>query len=189
MYLLNLILLSTFIIALSASTFKCADGSCVCDTDQEVVSCHNNASRTELPMPEKRLRGFVAIGITRNDLKTLPPEEEILQKYPDLLGIDVCGNKNFDTSIIPNYNKIHILACEGDEEKTYVDETTVPTDDCDIQCVAMQKVESAKKYLKHLYQLLLKKVEEVKDTEFFKEVSRTASSVGRDFMEFLRNHT
>ncbi|CAD5221352.1 unnamed protein product [Bursaphelenchus xylophilus] len=140
-------------------------------------------------MPDKRLRGFVAIGITRNDIRTLPSEEEILKKYPDLLGIDVCGNKNFDTSIIPNYSKIHILSCEAEDEKTYVDEAVIPTDDCDVQCVAAQQVENAKKYLKHLYQLLLKKIEEVKESDLFKEMSKTASSVGRDFMEFLRNHT
>lgn len=53
----------------------------------------------------------------------------------------------------------------------------------------MHKVEKAKEYLKKLYKMLLKKLEEIKDHELVQEVKRTATSVGRDFMEFLRNHT
>lgn len=65
----------------------------------------------------------------------------------------------------------------------------MPQDDCDLECVAMQHLENAKRYLKQLWQLLLKKVEEVRGHEFVKEVEKTATSVGQDFLEFLRNHT
>lgn len=67
----------------SASVFECLD-KCMCDTDEEVISCHNNPSRTQLPLPAKRLRGYNVIGITNNDLRTLPDENTLKSKFPDL---------------------------------------------------------------------------------------------------------
>lgn len=101
--------------------FKCLDKECVCDTDEEVISCHNNPSRTELPLPPKRLRGYTVIGITNNDLRTLPEESILRQKFPDLQGIDVFGNKNFDCDQISEFKQIHILsACDNETLGEYL---------------------------------------------------------------------
>lgn len=38
----------------------------------------------QISMPESRLRGFSIIGITNNNIQKLPPESELLEKFPDL---------------------------------------------------------------------------------------------------------
>lgn len=92
----------------------------MCDTDEEVISCHNNPKRTQLPLPEKRLRGYNVIGITNNDLRVLPEESVLKSKFPDLQGIDVFNNPNFDCTQIPEFKQIHILsACDNETRDGY----------------------------------------------------------------------
>ncbi|KAK5965813.1 hypothetical protein GCK32_006955 [Trichostrongylus colubriformis] len=63
--------------------FDCLD-KCECDTDDEVVHCHNG-ERTKLTLPEgQRLRGFPVIGMTYNNIVNLPDEKLLLNKFPDL---------------------------------------------------------------------------------------------------------
>lgn len=58
--------------------------SCECDTDDEVILCHNIPDRKEFELPLKRLRGFKVIGLTQNDIRKLPKEKILLEKFPDL---------------------------------------------------------------------------------------------------------
>ncbi|VDN07311.1 unnamed protein product [Thelazia callipaeda] len=94
--------------------FRCLDG-CQCDTDDEVIYCHNGA-RTALHLPESRLRGFTVIGMLNNAIKKLPEEKTILEKFPDLKAIDVEDNKPFDCESLKGYNIIKIYSdCEGND--------------------------------------------------------------------------
>lgn len=67
-----------------------------------------------------RLRGFPVIGLTYNDIVTLPAEEDLLTKFPDLQVwdvlplsqypiffqiVDVERNENFDCESVANYKK------------------------------------------------------------------------------------
>jgi hypothetical protein len=64
--------------------FDCLD-DCECDTDDEVIHCHNKPNRERLQMPSTRLRGFSVLGLTRNNIKVLPSQDLLLEKFPDLL--------------------------------------------------------------------------------------------------------
>ena len=69
--------------SVSGYVFKCIN-DCECDTDFETIHCHNNKERQRLELPEKRLRGYTVIGITNNDIRVLPSEELLKEKFPDL---------------------------------------------------------------------------------------------------------
>lgn len=56
-----------------------------------MIHCHNG-ERTQLRLPSgSRLRGFPVIGITYNQIRTLPDEETLLAKFPDLKVGGFCG--------------------------------------------------------------------------------------------------
>ncbi|VDK64165.1 unnamed protein product, partial [Cylicostephanus goldi] len=94
---------------LLAYVFECLD-NCECDTDDEVVHCHNG-NRKELPLPTgQRLRGFPVIGMTYNDLHRLPDEGTLLTKFPDLKVVDVERNPNFDCDSLKEYDRVKIVS-------------------------------------------------------------------------------
>uniref|UniRef100_A0A0R3QN65 ATPase n=1 Tax=Brugia timori TaxID=42155 RepID=A0A0R3QN65_9BILA len=84
---------------------------CQCDTDDEVIYCHNGR-RTTLELPDIRLRGFIVIGLTNNAIEKLPDEKSILELFPDLMNefkaIDVEGNAQFDCESLKAYKKIKV---------------------------------------------------------------------------------
>ncbi|VDM79098.1 unnamed protein product [Strongylus vulgaris] len=106
--------------------FDCLD-DCECDTDDEVVHCHNG-NRKELALPKgialpifltrdkrtfrlgQRLRGFPVIGMTYNDLHRLPDEATLITKFPDLKVIDVERNPNFDCDSLKEYDRVKIVS-------------------------------------------------------------------------------
>ncbi|KAK6023421.1 hypothetical protein OSTOST_10792 [Ostertagia ostertagi] len=89
--------------------FDCLD-RCECDTDDEVVHCHNG-ERTHLTLPTgQRLRGFPVIGMTYNNIVNLPDEKLLLNKFPDLKVIDVERNPNFNCSSLSQYDQIKIVS-------------------------------------------------------------------------------
>lgn len=102
------------------------DGSCVCDTDTEIINCQNNRSRTLMPLPENRLRGYIVIRITKNNLTELPMEDELLAKFPDLKAVDVCGNKELPEGIGKGYSKIQIFQLEDCNGLDVEDEIVLP---------------------------------------------------------------
>lgn len=57
---------------------------CECDTDDEVIHCQDRKFHETLDLPPNRLRGFKVIGLTRNNIKNLPDEKILLEKFPDL---------------------------------------------------------------------------------------------------------
>ncbi|KIH55569.1 hypothetical protein ANCDUO_14273 [Ancylostoma duodenale] len=89
--------------------FDCLD-NCECDTEDEVVHCHNG-DRTELALPHgQRLRGFPVIGLTYNNIVRLPDEATLLSKFPDLKVIDVERNPNFDCDSLSDYDRVKIVS-------------------------------------------------------------------------------
>uniref|UniRef100_A0A915PER5 Uncharacterized protein n=1 Tax=Setaria digitata TaxID=48799 RepID=A0A915PER5_9BILA len=75
-----------------------------------------NLNEAQLYLPENRLRGFAVIGLTNNAIKTLPDEKTILEKYPNLMAIDVEGNERFDCDSLKGYKIIKVYSdCEGTE--------------------------------------------------------------------------
>ncbi|VBB26451.1 unnamed protein product [Acanthocheilonema viteae] len=99
---------------LARYVFPCLD-ECQCDTDDEVIYCHNG-HRTTLELPEIRLRGFIVIGLTNNAIKKLPNEKSLLELFPDLMAIDVEGNAQFDCESLKEYKEIKIYSdCNGTE--------------------------------------------------------------------------
>ncbi|KAI6205032.1 hypothetical protein M3Y94_00745900 [Aphelenchoides besseyi] len=164
----SLALLALIFAVAQAHVFRCLDDGCLCDTDEELISCHNNGTRTEVPLPAKRLRGFV--------------------------GIDVIGNPNFDCDQIQEYKRIHILSSCGNETQEYANvEVYMPTEantvDCDPICQAKKHAETAHEYMKELWQSLLEKIQEIREHEFVKEVETSVKGVANDFVDWLRHHT
>ncbi|KJH52348.1 hypothetical protein DICVIV_01440 [Dictyocaulus viviparus] len=88
--------------------FECLD-KCECDTDDEVIHCHNG-DRTEINLPQGRLRGFPVIGLTYNNIWKLPDETTLLNKFPDLKVVDVERNFNFDCDSLKNYEEVKIIS-------------------------------------------------------------------------------
>ncbi|EJW88662.1 hypothetical protein WUBG_00425 [Wuchereria bancrofti] len=117
--MINFNLFATFYLSVILPTihgyvFPCLD-ECQCDTDDEVIYCHNGR-RTTLELPDIRLRGFIVIGLTNNAIEKLPDEKSILELFPDLMAIDVEGNAQFDCESLKGYKKIKVYSdCKGTE--------------------------------------------------------------------------
>ncbi|GMR58832.1 hypothetical protein PMAYCL1PPCAC_29027, partial [Pristionchus mayeri] len=153
---------------ISGYHYKCLD-NCECDTADEVVHCHNG-ERTTLALPESgRLRGFHAIGMTYNKVEKLPSEDEILDKFPDVLAIDVERNPDFDCSSVLEYSKIKIIS---DCYKNVSDISAIPellrptkvgivwmneTVECDFECQAKKHYEDLHKYVMKLWEIIKEK--------------------------------
>ncbi|VDN57105.1 unnamed protein product [Dracunculus medinensis] len=132
-----------FLFEISAYIFPCLDG-CQCDTNDEAIHCHSG-KRISISMPESRLRGFSIIGITNNNIQKLPPESELLEKFPDLRAIDVEGNNNLDCDSVKSFEIIKVYShCEGSQSATVIrghrlPDIEMPTDVCFI-CFAAENI-------------------------------------------------
>ncbi|KAK0396374.1 hypothetical protein QR680_001697 [Steinernema hermaphroditum] len=167
-----LLLLSTA----SAYLFPCLD-RCECDTEDEIIHCHNGA-RTQVMLPETRLRGFVVIGLTNNKIKHLPSEELLLEKFPDLMAVDVEANPDFDCETLDHYNKIKILSNCGKEGgmSTIVTGVPVPnqpdqpTESCDVPCQVRKHIDTLQQYAKKIWIVVKHKVQTFDKDQFMQDV-------------------
>lgn len=129
----------------SGYIFTCLDG-CDCDTDDEAIHCHHG-NRVTLPLPPTRLRGFSVLGFTRNNIRELPSQAVLLQKFPDLKvtfplylsctannidmyefqAVDVEGNPNFNCSTLDNYNRVVVMSDCGKSAEELLNNTLPAT--------------------------------------------------------------
>uniref|UniRef100_A0A1I7YZ39 Interleukin-6 n=1 Tax=Steinernema glaseri TaxID=37863 RepID=A0A1I7YZ39_9BILA len=176
-----------FLLFSSASgyLFACLD-KCECDTEDEIIHCHNGA-RTQVMLPENRLRGFVVIGLTNNNIRFLPSEELLLEKFPDLMAIDVEANTDFDCETLEHYNKIKILSNCGKENgmSTIVTGVTVPggpeapTESCDIACQMRKHVETLQQYAKKVWTVIKQKIRDFDKDQFLQDVQDFFANIVR----------
>ncbi|KAH7704056.1 Protein Y53H1B.2 [Aphelenchoides avenae] len=170
---LRMILAFALLESASGYMFKCLDG-CECDTDDELIHCHNNPERERFQMPDKRLRGFTIIGMTQNNIKVLPSEDLLLDKFPDLKAIDIEGNAQFDCSTLPQYRRVKVMSdCDRDstQEVLFVPTTGEPTEECDFKCQADRHYKSLHEYVLKLWELIKAKWGDVQQNEIVKEVT------------------
>lgn len=151
--------------------FDCLD-KCECDTDDEVVHCHNG-ERTELQLPTgQRLRGFPVIGLTYNNIVNLPDEKTLLNKFPDLKVIDVERNPNFNCSSLHEYDRLKIVSdCHKNvSEISRVPRIFRPTLECDFACQAEKHYNALHQYVLHLWSILKQKYEDFNLDETLRQV-------------------
>ncbi|KAE9556116.1 hypothetical protein FO519_000604 [Halicephalobus sp. NKZ332] len=169
--------------SVSGYIFKCI-GKCECDTDVETIHCHNDGDRQRLELPEKRLRGYSYIGITHNDIRVLPSEELLLEKFPDLQAIDIEQNANFDCSTLDHYKKIQILSDCGknpDEiENINVYDIMPATNDCDYKCQVKRHYDSLSAYVRRLLKVLQEKFDNLNNTKFVTDIRNWFSELIAD---------
>jgi len=174
--------------------FTCLDG-CDCDTDDEAIHCHHG-DRDALPLPANRLRGFSVLGFTRNNIRQLPSQAVLLQKFPDLKAVDVEGNPNFNCSTLDYYDRVVVMSDCGKSQEELLNNTLPstpePTADCDFACQRDRHVKSLQDYLIRLWRMIKSKMAELKrenrwmqDVEdFFNEwtqkISDTLKDLGSD---------
>ncbi|VDD91046.1 unnamed protein product [Enterobius vermicularis] len=125
--------------------YECLD-NCQCDTDDEAIHCHSGQRET-LTLPKNRLRGFSVIGMTYNNIKSLPAEEEILKKFPDIRAIDVERNPNFDCSTLSNYKTVTVGALIATLSE--INEFQ----DCNFSCFAKKHYEKLHTYVLELWKV------------------------------------
>ncbi|CAJ0577259.1 unnamed protein product, partial [Mesorhabditis spiculigera] len=180
------ILFLFFVTAAYGYVFDCLD-QCECDTEDEVIHCHNG-KRTKLALPEgTRLRGFPVIGATYNNIQTLPDEETLISKFPDLKIVDVERNPEFDCDSVNNYQRIKIISdCDKNVSSVnVVPRIDRPTKDCDIKCQAERHYKKLHEYVLQLWDVLKEKYNnfDIDATwrdirEFFKKVVIQVQGLG-----------
>jgi len=172
--------------------FDCID-ECECDTDDSAIHCHNKPLREQLQLPEKPLRGFIVLGITNNNIKTLPGEAKLLDVFPDLKAVDVECNPNFDCSTLSDYKKIQIMSnCGKSQNDTKCEDfprpNAEPTEDCDAQCQMKRYYSRLHQYILKLWRSLLKKLNKVRDQnpwikdieKWFKDAAKSVGDAAND---------
>ncbi|VDK71924.1 unnamed protein product [Litomosoides sigmodontis] len=183
---------ATFFLSIISSTiygyvFPCLD-ECQCDTDDEVVYCHNGR-RTTLELPDVRLRGFVVIGLANNEIQNLPDEKSILQLFPDLLAIDVEGNAQFDCESLKGYEKIKIYSdCNGSEplmitRNLRLPNIIEPVDTCDFQCQVNKHYKIFYNYLVKLWKMLKMKYDNIDKEKIINDVKDFFVSIAKKIDE------
>uniref|UniRef100_A0A915E744 Uncharacterized protein n=1 Tax=Ditylenchus dipsaci TaxID=166011 RepID=A0A915E744_9BILA len=185
---LSLLLFSSAILSYGY-VFDCLD-DCECDTDDEVIHCHNKPNRDRLQLPQTRLRGFTVLGLTKNNIKVLPSQELLKEKFPDLVAIDIEGNKNFDCSTLEDqYTKIAVLSDCGKEvplpdNVTVVETVGPPTPECDLKCQSRRHYDSMHEYFLRLWELIKQKLAELtKQSQFFRDLQDFFTEVGKRISE------
>ena len=149
----------------SAYTYTCLD-DCECDTDDSAIHCHAG-ERDRLQMPKTKLRGFDVVGLTRNNIKVLPSEDLLLEKFPDLKAVDVEGNADFDCSTLDQYSRITVISDCGktpeelEKERAKLPTTAEPNDECDVGCQADRRAKELHQYIVRLWEVIKEKLREV----------------------------
>uniref|UniRef100_A0AC35U9F2 LRRNT domain-containing protein n=1 Tax=Rhabditophanes sp. KR3021 TaxID=114890 RepID=A0AC35U9F2_9BILA len=171
------ILLLAIIALAFGYNFDCLNDGCTCDTDSEMASCHG-LGLTELQLPKGRLRAIQSLRITGNNFRTIPSEEVLLEKLPDLGVVDVEQNADFDCTNLHKYHTIAVFSSCGNSKSAGETKTTFdhgnspapPTADCDFGCQAQRYTVSVAKYAKHIWRLLLNKIDDLEQTDTVKEL-------------------
>uniref|UniRef100_A0A8R1TUW4 LRRNT domain-containing protein n=1 Tax=Onchocerca volvulus TaxID=6282 RepID=A0A8R1TUW4_ONCVO len=199
--------------AIYGYVFPCLDG-CQCDTDDEVIYCHNGR-RTTLNLPDTRLRGFVVIGLTNNAIEKLPDEKSILEKYPDLKAIDVEGNERFDCDSLKEYKTVKVYSdCEGSEPmitnghrlpdinigqptdasfiflintRKHFTLSSFSCDTCDFQCQVDKHYKILYSYLVKLWKVLKTKYDEIDKEKIVKDVQDFFVNIVKKIDELHKN--
>ncbi|CAG9537355.1 unnamed protein product [Cercopithifilaria johnstoni] len=189
--MLKFTLFATFYLSIISSTiygyvFPCLD-ECHCDTDDEVIYCHNGR-RTTLELPKDRLRGFVVIGLTNNAIEKLPNENSILELFPDLLAIDVEGNARFDCESLKGYKEIKIYSdCNGTEPLVKRNQSPPnieeSTDTCDFQCQVNKHYRILYNYMVKLWKMLKTKYDDIDKEKIIKDVKNFFVNISRKIDE------
>ncbi|CAB3397733.1 unnamed protein product [Caenorhabditis bovis] len=171
--------------------YDCLD-DCECDTDDEVIHCHNG-ERTQLKLPQgQRLRGFPVIGLTYNKIVRLPDEATLLAKFPDLKVVDVERNPDFDCDSMKDYSQIKIVSdCfKNVTEIGRVPRLFRPTKDCDVACQASRHYAKLHEYVLSLWEIIKQKYENFdidvtlrQIQDFFVMVIQKMHQVGREISE------
>ncbi|PAV85152.1 hypothetical protein WR25_04550 [Diploscapter pachys] len=145
---------------ISPAPLSCLDG-CECDDPREtshdlVIRC-DNGTRTELDIPRTPLKGYHFIALTCNNIKNLPSAQIIKAAFPDLQGIDVQGNPEFDCSSLVSFeDHLPILSdCDG-EQPTQCDAKAFQ--DCDWSCRALSKLKELWAKFKEQFNTKMKQI-------------------------------
>uniref|UniRef100_A0A0K0G1I6 LRRNT domain-containing protein n=1 Tax=Strongyloides venezuelensis TaxID=75913 RepID=A0A0K0G1I6_STRVS len=157
-YLLSLLVFLDFS---SSDNVTCIRG-CVCDTKDEVINCHN-LKLTSLTLPKDSIPNFTVLRATNNDLQYLPSEDLLRKKFPQLQGVDVEGNPNFDCQSLRFYRHLTIFS-DCDEYGVIVPkDVKIPTSDddnneCGLKCTINAKARALTDYAKYYWEKLLEKL-------------------------------
>uniref|UniRef100_A0A158QL32 Interleukin-6 n=1 Tax=Haemonchus placei TaxID=6290 RepID=A0A158QL32_HAEPC len=156
---------------------------CECDTDDEVVHCHNG-ERTQLALPAGESAWYLLLIFVSVEL-FVQLTLIILQRNPNV--IDVERNPNFNCSSLSQYNEVKIISdCyKNISEIARVPRIFRPTRDCDFSCQAEKHYQALHKYVLHLWSILKQKYENfnLDDTlrelqEFFRMVANRVNQMG-----------
>uniref|UniRef100_A0A0N5BXT5 LRRNT domain-containing protein n=1 Tax=Strongyloides papillosus TaxID=174720 RepID=A0A0N5BXT5_STREA len=161
-----LLLIFIFLNTIYGAIFKCLD-NCECDDSEGVIHCHE-LKLTFLNLPKKPMENYRVLRLTDNNLEYLPSEEMLKSKFPQLTGVDVEGNSNFDCDSIKYYKRLTIFSdCtdKGIIESKKVTTTSSTTDasgddDCDIQCKISNKAQEFANYAKRYWKKFVEKLEQ-----------------------------
>ncbi|KAI1725838.1 hypothetical protein DdX_02520 [Ditylenchus destructor] len=150
MLLLTLCLLG----ATNAHSFTCLD-ECECNTQDRSIDCTNNFRRKELHLPDIPMIGYAIIGLSNTDVKSLPPEDVLLEHFPDLLAIHIKSVPAFNCKTLKNkYRTITILSDCNHDPKWF----SKPTKDCDSLCQVKSFFLRAFRLIKMKYKDMIKSV-------------------------------
>uniref|UniRef100_A0A0K0E6I2 LRRNT domain-containing protein n=1 Tax=Strongyloides stercoralis TaxID=6248 RepID=A0A0K0E6I2_STRER len=163
-------LLIVFIFSLTSckNITKCLN-DCDCDNVEEIIHCHKMGLKS-LTLPKNPLKNYKVIRLTDNDIEYLPSEEMLKKKFPQLEGIDVEGNSNFECQSIPYYRKITIfsdcndngvIVSNNNETTTTSQKPNVALDEeesCDLKCTISKKAHKLADYAKYYWNKLLEKL-------------------------------
>uniref|UniRef100_A0A1I7XR22 Protein AMN1 homolog n=1 Tax=Heterorhabditis bacteriophora TaxID=37862 RepID=A0A1I7XR22_HETBA len=109
-----------------SNIINCLD-DCLCDRTEEdaVIRCEHG-DRKEFSIPTNEMSGYKYIAFTCNDLRSLPSVNLLKAAFPDLQGIDIQGNVNFDCSSLKAFeSKVAILSdCDADTKPIKCDESS-----------------------------------------------------------------
>uniref|UniRef100_A0A0K0D9E2 Sperm-associated antigen 17 n=1 Tax=Angiostrongylus cantonensis TaxID=6313 RepID=A0A0K0D9E2_ANGCA len=177
--------------------FECLD-KCECDTEDEVIHCHNG-DRIELQLPQgERLRGFPVIGLTYNQIVRLPDEATLLTKFPDLMVVDVERNPDFDCDSLKEYERIKIVSdCyKNITEIDRVPRIYRPSLECDFACQAAKHYANLHGYVLHLWEILKEKYRNFsldatlrQVQEFFQHLVSRVNQFGKDVQMNLKKQS
>ncbi|KAI1701258.1 hypothetical protein DdX_16218 [Ditylenchus destructor] len=181
------VLISACALFPEAYIFKCLDG-CECDTDDEVIHCHNNPDRTRLQLPKTRLRGFTVLGLTHNNLRVLPSQELLQEKFPSLMAIDLEGNPDFECDTLEQYQRITVVSDCGktpeeiaeSRNRTTIETVAPATPECDMECQMRRHYDSMHEYLLRLWEIIKVKLAQLaKESKFFQDVKKFFEEMGK----------
>ncbi|CAJ0940976.1 unnamed protein product, partial [Mesorhabditis belari] len=150
----------------------CLD-DCLCDREDAVIRC-DHGTRTKVTIPEYPIYGYKFIAITCNDVRQLPDEAILKAAFPDLQGVDVQGNRDFDCDSL-SYKEIPVLSDCGSETVT----DCKVNEECDWKCSTLSKL---KELWAHFTELLSRKYHEYGGEQLGETIKQKYYEIGGDQM-------